>query len=265
MFQAQILCQNVGHNSFWNPQITFYFSRCQSPIIIDCSCTQSIFSDVLFWQAFYLGERESLSTDSQPCLKHLCHTFICAALIVLFPKAFWIIQIVSAKEYSRENTKSDADSLLWSLSHFECTSHTVHMLTQRCLPPPLTSTVKSSLFTHAHSSPLTWLPGYINVAHTVLVLLIKAGLFSDKSHTYINVCMYEHLPTNKRTWTSSQLDLCMEQDKIPQSRITSPNQIHTFKAPDRFCHPALWSSVPASSLHTTWGLDSGEGPSSEVP
>ena len=52
------------------------------------------------------------------------------------------------------NTKFDADSLLYSLSHFECDSHTVHMLTQRHLPPPLTSTVKSSLFMHGHSSPL---------------------------------------------------------------------------------------------------------------
>ena len=38
--------------------------------------------------------------------------------------------------------------------HFECDSHIVHVLTQQQLPPPLTSTVKSSLFTHAHSSPL---------------------------------------------------------------------------------------------------------------
>ena len=53
------------------------------------------------------------------------------------------------------NAKLDADVLLHSLSHFECGSHTVHMLTQWRLPPPLTSTVKSSLFTHAHSSPLS--------------------------------------------------------------------------------------------------------------
>ena len=36
------------------------------------------------------------------------------------------------------NTKSNADSLLYSLSHFECDSHTVHMLTQWHLLPPLT-------------------------------------------------------------------------------------------------------------------------------
>ena len=39
-------------------------------------------------------------------------------------------------------------------SSFECDSHTVHMLTPRSLLPPLTSTVKSSLFTHVHYSSL---------------------------------------------------------------------------------------------------------------
>ena len=53
------------------------------------------------------------------------------------------------------NVKLDAESLLYSLSHFECNSHTVHMLTQQHLPPPMISTVKSSLFTHVHSSPLS--------------------------------------------------------------------------------------------------------------
>ena len=38
---------------------------------------------------------------------------------------------------------------------FECDGHTVHMLTQQHLPAPLTHTVKSSLFTHVHSSPLS--------------------------------------------------------------------------------------------------------------
>ena len=51
------------------------------------------------------------------------------------------------------NAKSDSDLSLYLLSHFECGGHTVHMLIQWCLPPPLTSTVKSSLFTHVHSRP----------------------------------------------------------------------------------------------------------------
>ena len=55
----------------------------------------------------------------------------------------------------RLNAKFDVDLLLYSLSHFDCNSHTVHMLIQWRLPPPLTSTVKSPLFTHVHSSPLS--------------------------------------------------------------------------------------------------------------
>ena len=53
------------------------------------------------------------------------------------------------------NAKFDTDSLLCSLSHFDCNGHTVHMLTQLRLLSPLTSTVKSSLFTEVHSSRLS--------------------------------------------------------------------------------------------------------------
>ena len=64
------------------------------------------------------------------------------------------------------NAKLDADSLFYLLSHFECDSHTVQILTQWCLPPPLTSTVKSSLFTHTHSSPLSLAASYMDVVQT---------------------------------------------------------------------------------------------------
>ena len=53
------------------------------------------------------------------------------------------------------NAKFNADSLLYLLSHFECDGHTVHMLSQQPLPPPLTSTVRLSLFMRMHSSPLS--------------------------------------------------------------------------------------------------------------
>ena len=58
---------------------------------------------------------------------------------------------------------NDADSSLYLLSHFECDSHTVHVLTQQHLPPPL----MSSLLTQAHSSPLSLLPGHIDVTLTL--------------------------------------------------------------------------------------------------
>ena len=57
------------------------------------------------------------------------------------------------------DTKLAADLSIYLFSHFECDGHTVHVLTHRRLPPPLTSTVKSSLFTHACSSPLSLAAG----------------------------------------------------------------------------------------------------------
>ena len=51
--------------------------------------------------------------------------------------------------------KFDADFLLYLLGHFECNGHTVHILTQWRLPPPLTIRVKLSLFTHVRSNPRT--------------------------------------------------------------------------------------------------------------
>ena len=57
------------------------------------------------------------------------------------------------------NAKFGADSLLYSFSHFECDGHTVHMLTQRHLRPPLTTIIKLSLFMEVHSSPLSLAAG----------------------------------------------------------------------------------------------------------
>ena len=53
------------------------------------------------------------------------------------------------------NAKFDADLLFYSISYFDCDGSTVHMLTQQHLLPPVTSTVKLSLFTHVHSSPFS--------------------------------------------------------------------------------------------------------------
>ena len=78
------------------------------------------------------------------------------------------------------HAKFDADSLLYLLSHFECDGQTVHILTQQCLLPPLTSTVSHhcSLMHVSVYSP--WLPGYINVAQTILITLALARLFPDR-------------------------------------------------------------------------------------
>ena len=65
--------------------------------------------------------------------------------------------------------KSGANLLLYSLSHFECDG-----LTQQRLPPQLTSTVKSSLFIHVHSSPLS-LAARLHRCHTNSSLYINNG------------------------------------------------------------------------------------------
>ena len=87
-----------------------------------------------------------------------------------------------------------SDSLLYLLSHFECDGHTAHMLKQWHLPPPLTSTVKLSLFTHAHSSPLSlaarlhWCQTnhthYINRQTLYICLYV---------HTYIHTCIHTYI------------------------------------------------------------------------
>ena len=83
------------------------------------------------------------------------------------------------------NANFDAYSLLYLLSHLECDNLTVHMLTQWCLPPALTSTVKSS-FSHMHIPVLSpWLPGYIDVVQDILVILTMAGLFPGRSEKKI--------------------------------------------------------------------------------
>ena len=90
------------------------------------------------------------------------------------------------------NAKFDTDSLLCSLSHFECDGHTVHMLTQWCLPPPLTSTVKSSLFTHAHSSPLS-LAARLRWCHANHSRYINNGWTLSRWTSYMCVITLHHI------------------------------------------------------------------------
>ena len=83
------------------------------------------------------------------------------------------------------NAKFDADSLLYLLTHFECNSHTVHMLAHGHLQPPLTGIVKLSLYTNIPvQSP--WLLSYMDVVETVLIILTMAGLFPDRP------CVLDH-------------------------------------------------------------------------
>ena len=115
----------------------------QSPVFADCS--PYVFNILCLLRAFQ-------SVDHfQQILNHLW-SIRATLLFVLhslhFPESHLNHQSSFWGGMFQLNEKFDADSLLYSLSHFECNSHTVHMLTQQRLPTPWTSTVKFSLFMH---------------------------------------------------------------------------------------------------------------------
>ena len=69
----------------------------------------------------------------------------------------WVIAAHAPQAYTLIGSRTGDPLVLrpGSLSHVECEGCTVHRLTQQHLPPPLTSTMRPSLFTHVHSSPLS--------------------------------------------------------------------------------------------------------------
>ena len=103
--------------------------------------------------------------------------------------AFWIIWIVSMEECS---------SFTQNFMQFRCSTHSAILnaaatqYTQQSLQPPLTSTVKPSLFTHVHSSPLSlaarWHQCHVNCSH-----YINNGWTFSGQIFYI--CVYIHTHT----------------------------------------------------------------------
>ena len=90
------------------------------------------------------------------------------------------------------NAKLNADSLLYLLSHVECDSHTVHMLSQWRLLSPLTSTVNLSMFTHEHSRlPLLGCQ-VISILHANHYRYINNGWTFSGQTLYMNIlCKWE--------------------------------------------------------------------------
>ena len=164
-------------------QISFWFSHCQSLIFADCSP-----------DTFNVLSCSACCRPSRTCITFNRFLTIFEAFVPDFYLCFTHCIVPNSllnhlKTFHggmfKLNTKFDADSWLSSLSHFECVGHTVHILTQWRLPPPLTSTEKSSLFTHAHSSPLRLAASYIAVTQTVFVILTMAGLFPDRPRVHL--------------------------------------------------------------------------------
>ena len=94
----------------------------------------------------------------------------------------WIIQIVSMEECL---------CLKENLMQIFCSTHSVILnvmatqytcFAQWHLPPLLTSTVKSSLFIHVHSSPLSLASRFHWCHANLLIILTMAGHFPDRPH-----------------------------------------------------------------------------------
>ena len=113
------------------------------------------------------------------------------------------------------------------------------MLTQQSLPPPLTSTVRSSLFTQHIPVHSPWLPVYIDVPQTVLLILTMAGLFPYRPHHMLPLAItsitlainknespgthsqYSLLCTEKRYNISKAIQRYLLQDKFHLSNMAA--------------------------------------------
>ena len=134
-----------------------YRTVSHQPLLV-AAHTHSISSGVLLVAG--LPGCGSLLTDSWPSLKHLCHTFLCCTHCIV-PESLLNHPNSFRGGMFKFNAKFDANSLLYSLSHFECDSLTVHMLTQWYNHPHRLggwlhmTPVKSLLFARVHSSALS--------------------------------------------------------------------------------------------------------------
>ena len=148
--------------------------------LLIAACTHSAFSGVLLLGG--LPECASFSADSQAPLKHLCHTFICTALIALSLKAFWIIWIVSTEECL---------SLMQNWMQIHCSACPVIL---NVMAAEYTSSLNGVYHPHwllqwsHHCSHMCipvhfpWLLGYIDVTQVILVILGMAGQTSYIPH-----------------------------------------------------------------------------------
>ena len=75
------------------------------------------------------------------------------------------------------------------LCHLECDGHTVYMFIQQLLSLPITNTVKSSLFMHAHSTPFSLAAG-LHQCHTNCSCYINNGWTFSVQTSCVCVCVY---------------------------------------------------------------------------
>ena len=99
-----------------------------------------------------------------------------------------------------------ADLLLYAFNHFESYGHTVHKLAQWHLPPP-TDWYAGIIVHTCIPVPLPWLPGYISVMQTIVIVLTMAGLFLGHTLWYIQLGNNHHSQDIHHPWNFSYIPL----------------------------------------------------------
>ena len=145
--------QNVSSHALWQRE---EFTEEDTRIIVHRTVMSQSSSKKAPWDLtqFSQLQRVFLLLCKQKPPRSVCATLLLELHALHRPESFLNHPNSFCRGMFKLNKKFDANILLYSFSHFECSGHTVHMFTEQHLRT-LTSTVKSSLFTHVHSSPLS--------------------------------------------------------------------------------------------------------------
>ena len=125
------LCRNLGHSGVWNPQISFWILHCQSLIFV---VRGPYMFDILRCSACCRPSRTFITFNKFSAIFEAC----VPRFYLRFPHCIVPESLLNHLNSFRGGmfkliAKSDADLLLYSLSHFECDGHAVHTLTQQRL------------------------------------------------------------------------------------------------------------------------------------
>jgi hypothetical protein len=94
---------------------------------------------------------------------------------------------------SKFQAKLDADSLIYSLGHCECDSHTVRKVPQWHLTADCVVPQESDCSRVRSKAPSDWLPSYIKAALLVLEIFKMAGYFLDRHRILCHIAFIDLL------------------------------------------------------------------------
>ena len=189
MFHAKILCQNLRHSSFWTLQTCLWFLHSWSLIFVDCS--PHMFN-ILRCSACGRPSRTWLTFNRFSTIFEVFvpHFYLCCTHCIV-PESLLNHSNCFHRGMFKLNPKSDVNLLLYLIilnttaTQYTCSLNDVYH-------PPLTSTVKSSLITHAHSSPLS-LAARLHQCHANHSHYINNGWTFYGQNVYVSPFIKKHV------------------------------------------------------------------------